>query len=281
MSSNGLEQLGEPNRERRWKKGPRTVLHQGRKKMSTTSDLAQVGAGWLSVVAGVVLFLGAKAHANDPFEFDLPSPSSGTQESNNAYDGISEKRGAKTAVESELESARLHLMSQPLSQIRASIKPTPGIVPEKHGLSDRLEQRHSLDRSPVPSEMFSGDQGRPWALNSFEWEAPATKHLPLLFEEPNLERLGYAYGFCDIGICDEEPRRGQRLQTLVSGVNFFGRIPFIPYMAGVHPLTEPVYTLGTDRAGSPVAYRRYLPHRSLKGAIYQAGAVVGAVYIIP
>lgn len=230
----------------------------------------------------VILFLGVETRAEDPFEWvELPFPNTETRDSGDIHDGTGKNPRKATTAESELDSARIHLRNQPLSKLNASIKPTPGIVPEQRPLDDRLTQQHSLDENRVSDEMFSGDHGRPWAVNSFEWEAPATKHLPLLFEEPNLERLGYAYGVCDIGLCDEEPRRGQRLQTLVSGMNFFGRVPFIPYMAGVRPLTSPVYTLGTDRPGSPVAYRKYHPHRSLRGAIYQAGAVVGMVFIIP
>ena len=257
-------------------------MRRVKENMSTKSHLARSCLGWFCVVAGAVLFLGSEIRAGDPFDpIDLPSPDDEISYPGNSYDRISVKKPAATNDESEFDSARRHLKNQPLSQINASIKPTPGIVPEQYGSMDRLEQQHTLDQSPVPLEMFSGDQSRPWALSFFEWEAPATKHLPLLFEEPNLERLGYAYGVCDLGICEEEPRRGQRLQTIVSGAYFFGRVPLIPYMAGVHPLTQPIYTLGADRAGSAVPYRRYLPHRSLRGAIYQAAAVVGAVYIIP
>ena len=163
---------------------------------------------------------------------------------------------------------------KPLRSINASIQTPPGgDLPKMEHVDDDLELGIV--------DPFSNGQCRPWAYSSYQWEAPATRHLPLLFEEPNLERLGYTYGFCDVGLCDEPPRGGERIQPILSMAHFIGRIPVIPYMAGVHPLTEPVYTLGVDRPGSPVPYRKYLPHCSLRGAIYQAGFMVGTAFIIP
>ncbi len=162
---------------------------------------------------------------------------------------------------------------KPLRSINASIQTPPGDLPKMEHVDD--------DLALGIFDPFSNGQCRPWAYSSYQWEAPATRHLPLLFEEPNLERLGYTYGLCDVGLCDEPPRGGERIQPLISMAHFIGRIPVIPYMAGVHPLTEPVYTLGADRPGSPVPYRKYLPHCSLRGAIYQAGFMVGTAFIIP
>jgi hypothetical protein len=240
--------------------------------MPEASCLTVVRTTWMCVVGSIILFLGVETRADDPAgRFDLPAPSTETEGSASTYDDNPVLSREATAGKTELEAAKLHVRNQPLNRVNASIKPPDGDVPHQLVLDDLV----------FPNGLFPADQSRPWAFNNYEWEAPATRHLPLLFEEPNLERLGYAYGLCDIGICEEEPRRGERLQALVSGVNFFGRIPFIPYMAGVRPVTEPVYAFGADRPGSPVPYRKYLPHWSLRGAAYQAGAAVGAVYIIP
>ena len=173
----------------------------------------------------------------------------------------------------ENNSARRLALNKPLHSIKASIQAPEGDLPKTEPVDDAAVLGIV--------DPFSNGQCRPWAYSCHQWEAPATRHLPLLFEEPNLERLGYTYGFCEAGLCDEPPRGGQRIQPLISMVNFIGRIPLIPYMAGVHPLTEPVYTLGADRPGSPVPYRKYLPHCSLRGAIYQAGFMTGTAFIIP
>lgn len=162
---------------------------------------------------------------------------------------------------------------RPLASLKTTIKPTEGELPTSVA-APRLAEAGTQYRS-------FGDS-RPWMLNSYEWDAPATRHLPLLFEEPNLERLGYTYG-CYYNVCGYEtgPRAAEYLQPVVSGVHFFGRIPFMPYMWGYQPPCEPVYTLGVDRPGSPVCYRKHLIPLSLKGAIYQAAAITGLIFYIP
>ena len=99
---------------------------------------------------------------------------------------------------------------------------------------------------------------RPWVLSNCEWESPATRHLPLLFEEPNLERMGDSPHYQDI-IFEEQsrPRITEFMQPLVSGAHFAGNLVMIPYRCGYQPLTEPFYTLGVDRPGSPVYSREH------------------------
>ena len=170
----------------------------------------------------------------------------------------------------------------PLGQLKADI----GLnLPEPERLSSsevaRLGQAAPL--LAASGSVFSplGDS-RPWMLSPYEWEAPATRHLPLLFEDPNLERLGYTCGN-RISWCGEERslHTGKCLQPFLSAAHFFGRVPMIPYLYGVDEPFEPVYTLGVDRPGSPVPYRRHFIPLSLRGALYQAGATVGLLYAIP
>ena len=168
---------------------------------------------------------------------------------------------------------------RPLASLKTTIKPTEGELPTNVA-APRLAEAGTQYRS-------FGDS-RPWMLSSYEWETPATRHLPLLFEEPNLERLGYTYGCCHsigcchkICCCESCLHPGDCLQPIVSGVHFFGRIPFIPYMWGYQSPCQPVYTLGVDRPGSPVCYHKHLIPLSLKGALYQAGFITGLVFLIP
>lgn len=167
---------------------------------------------------------------------------------------------------------------KPLGQLTASIATN---LPEAEKLIEseaaRLSQGAAVIARHGTIVSAMGDS-RPWILANYEWEAPATRHLPLLFEEPNLERLGYT-PHC-LG-CDMSPRVSRCLQPIISGAHFFGRVPLIPYQLGVDPACEPIYTLGVDRPGSPVPYRRHWIPLSLKGAIYQAGATVGVLYIFP
>ncbi|MBS0206524.1 MAG: hypothetical protein JSS49_26850 [Planctomycetes bacterium] len=167
---------------------------------------------------------------------------------------------------------------KPLGQLKASIATN---LPDAERLleseSARLNQAAGVLSQHGSFVSAMGDS-RPWILSYYEWEAPATRHLPLLFEEPNLERLGYSPPGCCYAA---NPHVSQCLQPIVSGAHFFGRVPLIPYLIGVDEPCEPIYTLGVDRPGSPVCYRHHWIPLSLKGAIYQAGATVGMLYIFP
>lgn len=171
---------------------------------------------------------------------------------------------------------------KPLGQLKASIALK---FSETEKLRETELQRLTL---ATPHMVARGNmthtigQSRPWMLASYEWEAPATRHLPLWFEEPNLERMGYTWGM-QWNVCGFEAGQcaSECLQPFVSAGHFFGRVPFIPYMCGIDPPCEPIYTLGVDRPGSPVPYRRYLIPVTLKAALYQAGAMVGVAYAVP
>jgi len=140
---------------------------------------------------------------------------------------------------------------RPLAGLRAAIKPTQGELPP-NAASPRLAQ------AGVQYSVF-GDS-RLWMFGNSEWDAPATRHLPLLFEQPNVERLGYTYGFYhqnDEG-CETGPHLAACLQPLVSGVHFYGSLALMPFILAVDDPGTPFYTLGTDRPGSPSAYRKHL-----------------------
>jgi hypothetical protein len=171
---------------------------------------------------------------------------------------------------------------QPLSDLKASIGLNLSGA-DKLSPSEVARLNQAAPQMAANGSVFSplGDS-RPWMLAPYEWEAPATRHLPLLFEDPNLERLGYTFG-CRTGWCveDESVHAGKYMQPIISGAQFFGRVPLIPYLCGVDAPCEPVYTLGVDRPGSPVPYRRHFIPFSLRGALYEAGVAVGLAFAIP
>jgi hypothetical protein len=107
---------------------------------------------------------------------------------------------------------------------------------------------------------------RPWNLYSFWWESPAFCHQPLYFEEINVERYGYSHGFA---------------QPALSAAHFFGTVPVLPYLMGATPPRECVYTLGHYLPGSYAPYHVYYPPRSLRGAVFEAGAVTGLFFLLP
>jgi hypothetical protein len=155
---------------------------------------------------------------------------------------------AKPAVDSNRDAL---WQDRPLGELKATIKPSDGELPP-NAAAPRLSlagKTHS----------HVGDN-RSWIFNNSDWDAPATRHLPLLFEEPNLERLGYTYGFYhqyDDGT-ETSQHLAECLQPVVSGAHFFGSLALMPYILAVDDPCEPFYTLGTDRPGSPSCYRKHL-----------------------
>jgi hypothetical protein len=179
---------------------------------------------------------------------------------------------------------------KPIGELKATIKLR---LPENERLveSETLKLNNAARHLAMHgSQVMLFGESRPWMLNIYQWEPAATRHLPLYFEEPNLERMGYTYFSqwgnprkCEMLGCEFDcaAHADACLQPIVSAVHFFARAPLLPYMAGVNCPFEPVYTLGADRTGSPLPYRGHRIPISLKGAVYQAGFVVGMVYLIP
>lgn len=169
---------------------------------------------------------------------------------------------------------------KPLGELHASISLDPAEPLSESELA-KLDQAGSLLATNGDIAVVFGDS-RPWLLNTYEWEAPATRHLPLLFEEPNLERLGYTAGVRTYWKgCEGSIHAGDVVQPFVSAAHFFGRVPAVPYLCGLDDPFEPIYTLGVDRPGSPLLYRRHLIPFSLRGALFEAAAVIGLAYAIP
>jgi len=117
-----------------------------------------------------------------------------------------------------------------------------------------------------PALMQRTGTSRVWADTVEAWEAPALCHRPLYFEDEALERYGRSYGLA---------------QPAVSAAHFAGRIAMWPYLAGAFPPHECIYTLGRGRPGTYTPYGVYRPPVSLRGALYEAGAVTGLAYLVP
>ena len=108
---------------------------------------------------------------------------------------------------------------------------------------------------------------RNWEPITFTWKASALTQKPLYFEDVQLERYGHTMG--------------PWLQPARSGAHFFLNIAVLPYRMGIHPWNECQYSLGYYRPGSLAP--RQLPAFPLnaKASLWQAGAMIGGVYLIP
>jgi len=108
---------------------------------------------------------------------------------------------------------------------------------------------------------------RSWQASTVTWKASNLCHKPLYFEEVNLERYGHD--------------AGPFAQPVVSTAHFFVNIAVLPYKMGVHGPSECQYTLGYYRPGNCAPWIVPPVPLSLRGALYQAGAVAGAIVLYP
>ncbi len=122
----------------------------------------------------------------------------------------------------------------------------------------------------VPTECTFGDEqylGRNWAPSTLTWKASALCHKPLFFEEVQLERYGHSAG----------PLK----QPFLSGAHFFLNLVTIPYQAGINPPWECRYSLGYYRPGSCAPWLVPPVPLSVRGALLEAGVIVGGVALFP
>ncbi len=122
----------------------------------------------------------------------------------------------------------------------------------------------------VPTECTFGEEqfaGRNWAPSTLTWKASALCSKPLYFQETQLERYGHT--------------TGPITQPFLSGAHFFASLVTLPYQAGINPPWECRYSLGYYRPGSCAPWLVPPIPLSLRGALWEAGAVVGGVAIFP
>jgi hypothetical protein len=65
----------------------------------------------------------------------------------------------------------------------------------------------------------------------------------------------------------------------MSGARFFGTVFILPYEMGVETPNECIYALGDDRPGDCTPYTLDPFPLSLRGALYEAGAWTGGVFL--
>jgi hypothetical protein len=108
---------------------------------------------------------------------------------------------------------------------------------------------------------------RCFAPMTYTWTASALCHKPLYFEDVQLERYGHMLGPWS--------------QPIASAANFFVSIPALPYKMGLEPPSECIYALGYYRPGDCAPYMIDPFPISVRGALFEAGVVVGGVAIFP
>ena len=74
---------------------------------------------------------------------------------------------------------------------------------------------------------------------------------------------------------------GPVLQPVLSGAHFFLNIATLPYQMGMSPPNECEYALGYYRPGSCAPWLLPPIPLSVRGALLEAGAVTGGIFLIP
>jgi hypothetical protein len=110
-------------------------------------------------------------------------------------------------------------------------------------------------------------QPRQFSLTCYRWKAAALCTKGAYFEDIQRERYGHT-------LCPA-------LQPVCSGVRFLADIVLLPYKMGLETPNECVYTLGHYRVGNCAPHTLDPLPLSLRGALFETGAVVGAAYLIP
>lgn len=109
--------------------------------------------------------------------------------------------------------------------------------------------------------------GRNWTCVTYNWKASGLCHKPLYFEQVAVERYGHSMPTL--------------VQDVICGAHFFASIPALPYMMGLCPPDECQYSLGYYRPGNCAPYLIDPIPLSLRAGLFQAGAIVGGILIIP
>lgn len=129
------------------------------------------------------------------------------------------------------------------------IPPAPGVFPQMCSMTHDVYQP------------------RAWAPVTFTWKASALCSKPVYFEDPHLERYGHTWGPC--------------LQPFMSAGHFFLAVPALPYLAGLYPPNECIYTLGYYRPGSCAPYILDPFPLSVRAALWEGAAATGLVFLLP
>jgi hypothetical protein len=110
-------------------------------------------------------------------------------------------------------------------------------------------------------------EGRNWGCVTYHWKASGLCHKPLYFEQVAVERYGHS--------------APPLVQDVLCGVHFFASLPALPYMMGLCPPDECQYSLGYYRPGNCAPYLIDPIPLSLRAGLFEAGAIVGGILIIP
>ncbi len=159
------------------------------------------------------------------------------------------------AEEVEVEAFDLDL--KPMHSLSARTMPKAGEFPTNYA-----EERFAREGTIAHRMGFS----RAHMETAMMWEAPASSHRPLYFEEINLERHGHKIPL---------------VQPAISAAHFFGRVPLLPYMMVSEKHRDTQYALGHYRPGDYAPYSLYVPRLRLDASAAESAIVAAVIFAFP
>ena len=176
--------------------------------------------------------------------------------------------GSKTGATPPVKKGQIPSLDEALATARGIEDECPSVTDLKP--ISEITNDISAEEGDFPRICSLGDatyESRAWAPVTFSWTASGLCHKPLYFEETHLERYGHSCG--------------PYVQPVVSGAHFFLTVPALPYLMGLTPPYECMYTLGYYRPGSCAPYMLDPLPISVRAALLEAGVWTGMVYLIP
>ncbi len=171
--------------------------------------------------------------------------------------------------DSDLDIIERDTLQESLAQGHVDLRAGCPSVDDLKRISE-LDVNISAEAGDFPEECTLGKKRfapRNWNPVTFTWKASGLCHNPLYFEDVHLERYGHSWG--------------PYLQPFMSGGHFFLTVPILPYKMGLQTPHECVYTLGYYRPGNCAPYMLDPIPLSVRAALFEAGAWVSGVAVIP
>ena len=167
--------------------------------------------------------------------------------------GIPNVLTSRQQAQAEARSAVPYTFA-PLSATSGDLRPPEGELPTAQLSPVMAQGMRPDDTLPPPcGPLLSTPRARNFC------------HRPLYYEDRALEVEGYSIG---------------PLQPALSAARFFGSIPLIPYKLGSEPPRRIVCTTPYGQPG-PGTPGNLSPEDRRRGLMYQAGAAMGMVYVLP
>jgi hypothetical protein len=184
---------------------------------------------------------------------------------------LTEPKGVEGSKKTTSEASKSPMPPVPPLELAQAGEECPKLGVELKSLTKtRILERLGLPGAELPPTCRlprNPQASRGQQPTTFTWTASATCNKPAYFDDVQVERYGHTWG--------------PILQPILSGAHFMATVPCLPYLMGLNPPNECMYTLGYYRPGSCAPYLLDPLPLSVRAALFQGAAVTGGVFLLP